>query len=145
MIAMLYNLVAIFLIVGIFFMKNISMQIKVFLIIGTIIMQLLVLVLLPLGNRRFLQSVVFDSDTENLKLVSSVKNVENNYPISAINDLKIIDAIGFGSNKGGFPNKNFVILIKDKLQPQIFEIRNEAELNTANEIMHSIKAKLAMS
>jgi len=79
--------------------------------------------LLYLGQRRFLNSIKFSNKDNNLEF-KSIFGSNISIKIEQIERIKFINSKGLKKYTNGFRNRNLSIKIKDKFQPQIFEIDN---------------------
>lgn len=106
--------------------------------IAILILHLVIIFLLYLSNRRFLRELKFDFDNGILRTHSIIKSVIKEYQFEEIKEIKLIKNQGFGNKTNGFRNQNIVIRINKKLQPQIFEVRDEESSMKAEEIIEKI-------
>ncbi len=98
---------------------------------------ILFLSLLFLAQRRFLNIIKFSE-------IDSILEFESIYTTKMILKIEQIERISFLKSKGlknktnGFRNRNLSIKIKDKFQPQIFEIENISNNSKVIELIHQI-------
>lgn len=103
-----------------------------------ILMHLMIIFLLFVTNRRFLNKIEFDLNTGIMKTKSIIKSVRKEYRTEEIKEIKLINSKGFGNIDNGFRNQNLVIKTNGNIQPQIFEIKNEDLRKKAEEIIKKI-------
>ncbi|MDO6739467.1 hypothetical protein [Wenyingzhuangia sp. 2_MG-2023] len=114
-------------VIGFFIFLNIKMQvpgINLFLLSSILILTVLFfLSSLFLAQRRFLNSIKLTEINNHLEIESIYTN-KTVLKIEQIERISLMNSIGLKNETNGFTNRNLSLKIKNKLQPQIFEIEN---------------------
>jgi len=94
--------------------------------------------LVYLTNRKYLSELIIDFEKERISSVSILTFIRNDYSFFDIRHVKIIESAGFINKSAGYRNQNFVLIIKNKWQPIIFEIRNEKDDTSLKEVVEKL-------
>ncbi len=114
-------------VIGLFVFLNVKIQVpEINLFLLSFILILIVLFFLSilfLGQRRFLNSIKLTEIDNHLEIESIYTN-KTVLKIEHIERISLLNSIGLKNETNGFTNRNLSLKIRNKLQPQIFEIEN---------------------
>lgn len=113
-------------------------EINLFLLLSILfLIVIFFLSLLFLAQRKFLNVIKF-SETDNIIEFESIYTNKTILKTQQIEKITLLNSRGLKNETNGFRNRNLCIKIRDKFQPQIFEIENISNNSKGLELIKKV-------